>query len=1208
MESHVARQRFDELDRPSKKTSKRRFRPLKTALMVCLFLLAIVVVFLPQIITNRGLMVGIVNKYGGIAPLKVDIERIDAGWFSSIVASGIQLNDGDGKTIMKIGRVQTQKGLFGWMMNRSNLGTVRVANLEADIETFNGTSDLELALAPLMGGGPTSTPQGSASSPSSRMLGAIEIVDTRLDLSSRGNPQHWTLSVPQLSVVLPRESEVIGPVKLQATLASNLGPTAPPTISGALAAIPASANDRSGTIVAEVQQTAGQASFELRALIDHIPLEFWHVVHARLPDLPIDAVQGSVSAKLAGILTDANRWNVDVQQFQTSQLAIAAPQLIGPNPARLNQVAGVGRCTMADAKLTLEGSQLACDFGNVTAQAQIPWPIATPTLTQPWLPGATIDARGTVDLAQLVKTADTLIPMRQDTQLISGTAQFVVSQQNDATGNPISAVSFELANLKAVASGQTLNWNDPLKLQLQAGAGADRKVQFGALCAAEFCNLQGQGTLESGNFNGEANLDLLQQRISQFVDLPVHQMTGSANIQIKWIQTQLGLVETTGSLSTTPLLIASKTGGELREPAWKGSFQAATVLENNSPTQLNSVQLDMTSDQERVIVSLTEPLRLVATPAGAHRLPPAKFNIQLNGDLAKWQQRGMAFGALPSDMAMGGNVNLGVEGRVDLNHAEVTQANWKMQPFQLLMSQVQVAEPQMVGTFKGRVDTSDLARLVVEKLEVQATSFSLGAADAASQDGKGRVGQAAFLVDVGNLMNSVQGTATKPNMVQPSKAAAATHIGATGRVQGTLAWQVNAVGAAFKLDSVGENIVVDNRNAAGTKQSNLWAEPQIKAGLTGKYEMATGALDLENVRAEAPWLNYVGNMSYKTVGTEQTIVMKGQAVYDAGQVGQRIQPWTGGQVQLGGQKTVPIDVVWKGKSDSVGSSLAGLQAATRLGWEQARVVGITNGQLTTNAEIPVSGGVVRWDVASDLTASEMIVYQKPMVVLENVAITPEMCQSWLKYVTPLIAEATSVEGRLSLKLDQATLNPSNPRNQTVVGQLLIHSAEVGPGPLSNQIIQLVQQVQAVRKGDFTQAVGNQKIWLKMPEQKVDFEMVEGKVIHRNLSINAGDVMLSTSGWVGIDGQMALVASMPIPDDWVQKSPLLASMRGQSLQFPIQGPLTGPRLDTQMLRQFGRQQLQQAASGAIQQQLSKGLEKLFGAPPPQQPPVQGNTGQ
>jgi hypothetical protein len=238
-----------------------------------------------------------------------------------------------------------------------------------------------------------------------------------------------------------------------------------------------------------------------------------------------------------------------------------------------------------------------------------------------------------------------------------------------------------------------------------------------------------------------------------------------------------------------------------------------------------------------------------------------------------------------------------------------------------------------------------------------------------------------------------------------------------------------------------------------------------------------------------------------------------------------------------------------------------------------------------------------------------------MVVLENVAITPEMCQGWLKYVAPLIAEATSVDGRLSLKLDQATLNPSNPRNQTVVGQLIIHQADIGPGPLSNQVITIVQQINAIRKQDFTQQVSAQKVWLQMSEQKINFEMHNGQVAHRNLNFNVGDVTISSSGVVDIDGRLEMLAEMPIPDNWIQKSPLLAGMQGQSLKFPVRGTLTSPQLDSQAIRQFGRQQIQQAASGVIQQQLTRGLGKLFGAPaaPPQAaplpvtPPVQGPTG-
>ncbi len=542
-----------------------------------------------------------------------------------------------------------------------------------------------------------------------------------------------------------------------------------------------------------------------------------------------------------------------------------------------------------------------------------------------------------------------------------------------------------------------------------------------------------------------------------------------------------------------------------------------------------------------------------------------------------------------------------------------------MQPFEMSNSQVQVAESQMVGNFKGRVDTSDIARLMIEKLEVQATSFSLGATDAAAPDGSGsRIGRAGFIADLGRLTRNVQSGARTGNLVLPPGAPAPTQTLASGTVEGTLNWQVNSTAASFALESTGKNVAIESRDASGKTVSKIWDENLVKAALGGTWSIKDSSLVMDTCRMEAPWINYAGTVNYKTVKDEQIIAIKGQAAYEAARVAERIQPWTGGQLQMAGQKTIPIDVVWKGKADSVGSSLAGLQAATRLGWDQARLVGInigpadvpvsvTNGQLATAAEIPVSGGVVRWDVASDLTSQDMIVYQKPMVVLENVAITPEMCQTWLKYVTPLLADATSVEGRLSLKLDQANLNPTNTRSQTVVGQLLIHSAEVGPGPLSNQIINLVQQINAIRKQDFTQAVSAQKVWVQMPEQKIDFEMVNGQVVHRNLNIRAGDVTITTSGTVDIDGRMQMLATMPIPDDWVEKSQLLAGMRGQSLQFPVSGTLTGPQMDLQLLKQFGRQQIQQAASGLIQQQLSRGLGKLFG-PMPQQPAAPAPSGQ
>ncbi len=368
--------------------------------------------------------------------------------------------------------------------------------------------------------------------------------------------------------------------------------------------------------------------------------------------------------------------------------------------------------------------------------------------------------------------------------------------------------------------------------------------------------------------------------------------------------------------------------------------------------------------------------------------------------------------------------------------------------------------------------------------------------------------------------------------------------------------------------------------------------------------MSSGNVKVDSMQLKAPWVNYVGTAQVENKGKEQIIRASGQCLYDAGMVATKLQPYIGNHVQLAGRKQVPVEVVLTtGGPATATSTLAGLQAATRIGWEQARVVGIdvgvadvpvsvTNGQLATNAEIPVSGGKLRWDVQSDLTTPQTVLIQKPMTVLENVAITPQMCQSWLKYVAPLIAEATSVDGRLSLTLNQARYNIANVNDQTIDGQLVIHSAVVGPGPLSNQVIGLVQQINAIRKRELASTVGTQQVWMQLPQQTIAFRMENGRVIHRDLQVSVGDVTLVSSGSVGIDGRMEINTGMPVPDDWIAKSPYLASLKGQTLQFPIRGSLTSPQLDMQFLRDFGRQAVTGAAENLLQQQLQKGLGKIF----------------
>ena len=189
--------------------------------------------------------------------------------------------------------------------------------------------------------------------------------------------------------------------------------------------------------------------------------------------------------------------------------------------------------------------------------------------------------------------------------------------------------------------------------------------------------------------------------------------------------------------------------------------------------------------------------------------------------------------------------------------------------------------------------------------------------------------------------------------------------------------------------------------------------------------------------------------------------------------------------------------------------------------------------------------MLRWDIFSDLTRDLLVIEQKPMMVLENVAITKEMCSSWLKYVAPLVAEATSIDGRLSLSIGRAELTPTDLTRQTVEGKLVMHRAEVGPGPLANEIGGLIRQLEIIRKPELAQSVSTpNRVWLELPQQQISFRMVDGKVYHRDLNVSVGDASITTSGAVDVSGQLEMLASLPIPDSWTQRGPILATLRGR----------------------------------------------------------------
>ena len=218
----------------------------------------------------------------------------------------------------------------------------------------------------------------------------------------------------------------------------------------------------------------------------------------------------------------------------------------------------------------------------------------------------------------------------------------------------------------------------------------------------------------------------------------------------------------------------------------------------------------------------------------------------------------------------------------------------------------------------------------------------------------------------------------------------------------------------------------------------------------------------------------------------------------------------------------------------------------------------------------------------------------PVRSSRDVSITPGMCQGWLKYVTPLAADATRAEGKFSLSLERAAIPLERPATSQVQGILLVDSARIGPGPLAMQFIDLGEQIKALVQGRLPSGATREPItWVLIPPQRTRFEVVDGRVHHDQFVFHLGDAVLRTRGSVGFDQSLALVAQVPIQDEWLARDPRLAALQGMTVEVPISGTLSRPQLDTHALERLSTQVVRQSANRLLEEGVNRGLQQLLG---------------
>ncbi|HWB00433.1 MAG TPA: hypothetical protein VG713_18190 [Pirellulales bacterium] len=395
----------------------------------------------------------------------------------------------------------------------------------------------------------------------------------------------------------------------------------------------------------------------------------------------------------------------------------------------------------------------------------------------------------------------------------------------------------------------------------------------------------------------------------------------------------------------------------------------------------------------------------------------------------------------------------------------------------------------------------------------------------------------------------------------------------------------------FELEFVeGSVIVVDRRTSAE------WRFDPISA----KVGLAANRLAFEQFAVQSDNFAAEGAGTIDDLGGTRMLKAQCKTTYDLDRLEGLVQSLLGDRIRVSGRQTGMISITGAlaafddattADADVHSRALEQFAAQADMGWEGLAAYGYSFGPGRLQGELkngiariapldlPFEGGRLRAAPIVQLAPGPATIQLAPGTVLDQIAVTPEMCSRGLAYIAPLLAGAVQVEGRVSMDVSACNVPINDTGAADITGQLKVHSIDLVPGPVLAQIAMLLD-----RPGTIS----------LQRESTVDFRMVERRIYHQGLELAFPGATVRTQGSVGLDQSLALLVEMPLPAKLLGNIPLAGSLASQTISVPIGGTLSNPVIDqnelNRLLAQFVQGTVENAAVNAVQQGLQEGMNR------------------
>lgn len=1170
------------VERPVAAAAVRRRRWwLWLVVLPVLFVLA-----LPTIISYTPLRDRVLAMAAADVDGTVSCGSMSLGWFGGQSVGDLTIVGRDGRPLLQGTNVELPKSLFSLALNPGELGTIKVNGAQLNLVLREDGSNLEDALARLL----------ASDEPSKQpVVATIEVTAATATITDQARQRQWKVTALDANVQLSPDAATAAQGKITAQLAAD--PDTPRLACEFTLPRTESSGAQSADAAGGEKPTGGQARLVVKA--ERFPLDLCEPIVRRWD--PQFQLSGRLTTDLAAEWPMGGGSSVyavrGAQSLETFRYRAAA---LGNDEIRLVKAEGPFDLRWDGRQLEVKPTSLDCDVGRIAIQGSAPVErIATASLLAAFAT-ASLEATADVDLAKVAAMLPETLRVRPGTRIVGGKLEAHLGRRPDTAGQS-SVGSISIANLAAEEQGRPITWDQPLRLSFDVNESARGLVVNRLACESEFLQFNGRGTL--ADFSGEMRFDLdrLIRELGRFIDVGNVQLAGVGAGQLQIRRGDDGVFGANGTFDVQGFRFAMPGDRVWEESLVRLRLDANGVIDDGPSgrrlAELHAATASVESSGEQVIVQLAKPVFKInaATPW------PLALRV-VNGNLTNWTLRLRPWVNLGAWQAAG-ICNATAAATLSADMIELTKLNAAVDDLALTADgRDRYLDRNVALAASGRWDIEP-GRLAIYDASFRGAGAAVDAKECRfALDGSEASGDGSFEFDLQRA---------SPWLAQLLASSGGGEL--SGQVVGSL--RLENRGGVTKVVT---NVSADNLGIASRAQGNrpgsmALVDRRLRVAVDATYDRTAGTLELANanIAGEAVQLDAKGTLA--GLPSKTTVDITGKLDYDLARLTPVLRWYLGDDIRLTGRG--PQTFAVRGPLDATLITAApiveGARPATVPRWRQDLAVDagigwqeiqwydfrlgpgqlrgrMANGRLAIDPlQVALHEGQLILAPQIYLTAEPMVVALPKGPVLKQVRATPALCAAALKYVHPFLAGATNVDGHVSLDLEGAWIPLADKRTAQAAGKLHIHRVEVSGGPLLGDVLPAILLLQP------------QKVPL-LPE--VEFWVQDGRVYHRGVGVQLPETTVSTSGSIGFDETLDIVAEMNVPEKWLGQNVLGTALRNQKIKIPIRGTLSRPQVDAQQLAKLRAEFVGQAAGNIIRDELfDRLLRPRDGSPTPPRTP-------